>query len=381
MKRPDLFLYLILIIFTACSKNAPYQEEFIPDLNYTQPGIPAVNVKDFGAKGDGNANDDTAISMAMKMAHEKRIALFFPPGIYKTKLILLYDSLNIIGIKRKGRFVDYSGTLIRGLINCNSRKNITISDLNIDSRGQLLSSDDAAALNSGIVAGNQPLYHVFSNIALLGGGYNDYKHGILCQAGSGIQMDNIYVSAFYHGIAVRCSDVSINGISADYCGFTSIVIKSAETLNDLVQNVSVKNVAINGDTNDKYRRGGVVMVISYTNISLTQNIKIDSISSINGGIGAVNIEQDAGLVKNIDIANCFALNCGDNNSRAAFDIIGGTNITYTNCHTVNCRGIGFRSSNSPVNLVVKSSFESGSIVKNWSGTFKYLQLNGTEIIK
>jgi len=119
--------------------------------------------------------------------------------------------------------------------------------------------------------------------------------------------------------------------------------------------------------------------MSYNAKSLTENVTVDSVSSVNGSVGAVNVEQDSGLVRNIHISNCFARNCGERNTRAAYDITGGTDISYTNCQTDNCTGIGFRSSNNPVNLVVKDCYESRSHVFPWMGTYKYLQLNGVEI--
>ena len=366
-----LLISMIACCLFACGKTAtePLSEAIYPRLN----------VKDFGAKGDGFTNDDTAISRALRAANEKKLPLFFPAGKYLARIILPNDSLIIFGEKARGRFFDSSGTVILGLLNCNLKKHIRISDLSIDARGRLLITDDAA-LTSGTTPGNQPLDHEFSNIAILGNGYNEYKHGILCFSGSGIQMSNIYVSSFYHGIALRCSNAALSEISTEYCGFTSIVVKSADSLNNHAKNVSIRRVSIYGDHTDPFRRGGVILIISYNAKSITENITVDSVSSVNGGVGAVNVEQDSGLVRNISISNCFAWNCCDRITRATYDIYGGTNISYTNCNTVKSAGAGFRSSNNPVNLVVRSCYESQSRFP-WIGSFTYLQLNGMELYR
>lgn len=48
-------------------------------------GAPAVNVKDFGAKGDGVTDDAAAITAADDYAAARRLPVFFPPGSYRIK--------------------------------------------------------------------------------------------------------------------------------------------------------------------------------------------------------------------------------------------------------------------------------------------------------
>ena len=368
--RMNKILIAFLILAFSCTKNS--------DTPIDQPAL-RINVKDYGAKGDSTTDDNAAITAAMMAAHQKQLPLYFPAGKYNARIQLSFDSLQIIGEARPGSSWT-NGTIILGLVDCNYKKNTTIQDLGIDSRNRLLPGDDAA-LTSGQQAGDQPLVQTFRNIALIGGGFNDFKHGILCQAGSDIRISNIVVSNFYHGIAIRCSNVAIDTVSASYCGFTSIVIKSAQGKNSLTQNVTVKNVTITGDSTDVYRRGGAVLVQSYNDESKSQNITIDNVKSIWGGEAVVEVQQLAGTVQNVSISNCYGQSCGDNPTRSAYDIIGGINITFTNCNTVNSNGFGFRSAGKAVNLVVKSSSESGSAAGAWLGNYKYLQLNGVEIIK
>lgn len=343
-------------------------------------GPNVVNVLDYGAKADGTSNDSAAIAAAMTAAHAKKLPLYFPSGKYLARIQLLYDSLILEGEQQPASDWN-SGTIISGLIDCNKKRYISIKYLGIDSRGKLLSGD-AAALSSGSGLDNQPLYQSFTNLSLIGDGYAQFKHGILCQAGSDITLRNIYVSDFYHGVALRCSNVDADTIQAEFCGFTSVLIKSAEDKNNLTQNVNIRNVKIVGDPANVFRRGGVVLIQSFSPGSLTQNIFIDKVSSSWGGVGVVNVEQLPGsTVRNVSVSNCYGEYCGDKRIRASYDINGGTDITYTACNSVQAFGIAYRSTGAPVNLSLRNCNESFSRVAPWYGVFKYLQLNGVEIIK
>lgn len=89
-----------------------------------------------------------------------------------------------------------------------------------------LGANDDAALTSGVIADTLVLNQQFKNISIIGDGYTTYKHGMLCQAGSGIIIRNVTVSSFHHGIAIRSGDVHIDSVNTYNCGFTSIVVKS-----------------------------------------------------------------------------------------------------------------------------------------------------------
>ncbi|MDP3665106.1 MAG: glycosyl hydrolase family 28-related protein, partial [Sediminibacterium sp.] len=135
--------YLILLLFWGCSKSnhAPKQE---PDI-YIQ-----VNVKDFGALGNGIANDTHAFELAMDIADSLKLPVYVPVGIYKARVQLSHDSLRIIGQRQPGADVT-SGSIILGLIDCNYKKYVSVENIGIDSRGQLRATDDAA-LTSGVYA-------------------------------------------------------------------------------------------------------------------------------------------------------------------------------------------------------------------------------------
>jgi hypothetical protein len=369
-QRIALICVLALFIPYACSK---------PLVNPVLNTGDFVNVKKYGAKGDGIADDTEAVSRAMEQAAINKHPLYFPSGKYPVRLIVKFDSLQIIGEEQPIDNWD-QGAIILGLINCNNKKNIHIENLGIDTRNRL-SISDQAGLSSGDIADSLPLNQSFTNVSLIGDGTRYNKHGVLCEAGSGISLKNIRVSEFYHGIAIRCSNVIADNIVATYCGFTSVVVKSAQEKNSAVNNIFISNVFIYGDPSDLYRRGGMVLIQSFSSESLTSDVIINYVSSTWGGEAIVKVQQLAGGVQNVRINNCNGLNCGDSQQRAAYEIDGGKNIRIENCSTVDAFGTGFRSINNPQNLVVKNCFESGSKAGSWSGSFQYLQLNGIELIK
>lgn len=362
--------YITLFILVGCTKTTSTFYDQIPTI--------VINVKQYGAKGDGISNDSAAFSNAMKDAKLMHLPLFIPNGYYNTNLILTADSLKIIGESQPDELLE-SGTIIKGFINCNSKKNILITNLGIDSRGKL--ANEVAALNSGYGLDSSKLYQVFSNITLLGDGYIDYKHGILCQNGGNNLIRNIIISKFYHGIAIRSSNINIENIKVISCGFTSIIVKSANSSNAHVENVNINNINIIGNPSNVYEMGGAILVQSYNNESKINNIQINNIKCTYAGIACVAVQQVNGKIEDIIINNCISKNQGDNMDRACFDFDGGSNIIVSNCLAQNSNGYGYRSSIKTQNIQVINCFEKSSKICPWIGNFNFLQLNGIVIKK
>eukprot|EP01137_Pigoraptor_chileana_P008954 Opistho-2@56506 len=374
MRSKVLYIVLLLAGFSCRKEELPLIHPVI------QRESTDINVKDFGAMGNGVTDDTQAFNHAMRKADSLHARLFIPIGRYLVNLKLSYDNLSITGEQQSSD--DFSnGTVIMGSINCNQKKNTSISHLGIDARGRLKPTDDAA-LQSGTDADSVRLTQSFSHISLVGDGYADYKHGILCQSGSGITIKNIRLFNFYHGIAIRSSHVKIDSVYASSCGFTSVVVKSGDRLNAHTEDVSIDHITITGNPSNPYQMGGTVMVMSAENISRTNNISISNINSWHGGYSCISIQELKGTVENISVNNCISDAQGDNSSRACYDIMGGKNISFNNCSSFNAKGYGFRSTaSSSNNIKVSNSFESKSRKGAWVGTFSYLQLNGKEIIK
>jgi hypothetical protein len=365
-----------LLLF-GCSNKTIEKPATGPRIPMDAPGF--VNVRDYGATGKPGTDDTQAFNLAMKAADSLHKAVYIPIGIYEADLVLTADNLKIIGEKQPDEMLA-GGTVIKGKINCNRKKNITIENLAVDSQGEL-GPADAAAVFSGDGADTLVLNQTFRNLTIIGDGYTSYKHGMLCQVGTGITMRNIIVVNFYHGIAIRSGNVSVDTVYSLNCGFTAIVVKSADGANRLTENVSLNHISIDGNPNDPYSRGGIVLVQSFDPVSITRNVRVQNVTSKNGGIGCVVVEQRNGMVDQVLIENCNSNNQGDIATRACYDVAGGSNITFRNCAATNSRGFGFRSMGDVSNVRVENSYEHHSGAGSWTGTFRYLQLNGVEIIK
>lgn len=371
-KQVYLFLIALVYLFISCSKDnnsKSSQVEYIVPAKY-------ISVKNFGVIGDGKSDETAAFAKAQDYAYANKIALFIPNGYYKINLELKYDSLYIFGenkpIIQSNSLVN--GAVIIGTINSKNKKFIQIENLGVWSQSD--------AIITGDQLGNKPLYQKYFNLELLGTGYFGYKHGLLCQSGSNINIEKVTVTSFFHGIAIRTSNVNIKNTIANKCGFTSIVVKSAMGGNEFAQNVNIEDVIINGDSTDAYARGGTILVQSYDDNCYTKNITINNVKSYHGGVGTVLIEQRKGRVDSVNINNCYSYKSGDNPIRASFDVTGAaSNIYFNNCNSSFSNAIGYRTNKDATNIRVIKSFENGSKVAPYEGPFKFLELNNIILIQ
>ena len=368
----NILLVIAVTLIVSCSKNdntKSNQDAYIIPAKY-------ISVKNFGVIGDGKSDETAAFAKAQDYAYANKIALFIPNGYYKINLELKYDSLYIFGenkpITRSDSLVN--GTVIIGTINSKNKKFIQIENLGVWSQSD--------AIITGDELGNKPLYQKYLNLELLGTGYFGYKHGLLCQSGSNINIENITVTSFFHGIAIRTSNVNIKNTIANKCGFTSIVVKSAMGGNEFAQNVKIEDVIINGDSTDVYSRGGTILVQSFDDNCYTKNITINNVKSYHGGVGTILIEQRKGRVDSVNINNCYSYKSGDNPIRATFDVLGAaSNIYFNNCNSSFSNAIGYRTTKDAINIRVIKSFENGSKVAPYEGPFKFLELNNNILIQ
>ncbi len=56
-----------------------------------------VNVRDFGARGDGNTDDTSAFERAIAAAKQQGLAVFAPRGLYRTTRTLVVENISITG--------------------------------------------------------------------------------------------------------------------------------------------------------------------------------------------------------------------------------------------------------------------------------------------
>jgi polygalacturonase len=362
--------YFFCLVFLSCHK-----EEVIETITLL-PLQQGVNVMEQGARADGISDDSPAFEKAMQIANLQKLPVVVPAGKYRADILITFDGIQLVGQGQPDWHFS-QGTIIIGTINCNNKKNVEIRNVGIDGRN----IKTAAALTSGDGEDSIELHQKFTHLSLIGSGYHAYNHGILCQTGRKIFISNVLVKNFYHGIAIRSGGVVVDSVEAISCGFTSIIIKSAENKNRLTRDVTIKNVNVSGNAHNPFERGGTIMVQSYEDNSITENIYIGKVKSKDAGVSAIAIDESKGKVRNVLIEDCYAVNQGDVSERACFDIRGGSNITLKNCSSSQARGTGFRCSGATEKVRAEQCYESGSGVRPWWGSFSYLQLNGQEIIK
>lgn len=367
------WMIMLFMMLFACHKSSEYSPSLLTRPFYDSL---AINVKAFGAKADGINDDTPAFEKAMESANLLGKRVFVPMGRYKANIKILYDNIIIVGEAQPNKNLK-EGTVIVGSINANNKKNIEIANLGIDARSVLNWVD--AALDAGVYLDTTPLNHIYNHITLVGPGFHAKNHGILCQSGPSMIIKNILVADFFHGIAVKSSDIQLDSIKADNCGFTSIVIKSDEGGKQITQNINVNHVTINGDKKESSRKGGAIMVQSAYKNSLTSDVLIQNVYSNYGSVGALLIEQLQGVVNNVQVKNFKADNPVASNIRAAFDIYGGSNIVLNTCTSIQSLGYGFRTAGVISNIRVEKSFESGSRGSAYYGNFNFLELNGRVI--
>ncbi|MFM9020935.1 MAG: glycosyl hydrolase family 28-related protein [Sediminibacterium sp.] len=352
------------------------QKEELMETMTLLPLQQGVNVMEQGAKADGVSDDSPAFEKAIRLANSLKLPVVVPAGRYRADIRIGYDGIQIVGQGQPSASFKY-GSIILGSINCNNNKNIKIQHLGIDASNAQV----AAALSSGDGEDSVDLNHKYLNISLQGGGYQKFNHGILCQTGRQIKIQKILVKNFYHGIALRSGAVTLDSIEAISCGFTSIIIKSAEGKNARTRDIVINNVKISGDADNPYERGGMILIQSFDNNSLTENIEINKISSRFAGVSSLSIDQSQGTVRHIKIKDVNSSYQGHDSGTACFDINGGSDILLSNCSSYQARGTGFRCSGNAERVRAEQCYESGSGVRPWWGNFSYLQLNGQEIIK
>jgi len=365
-----LVYIFLLLVATGCKKEQEAEFYVLPPLGE------GVNVMETGAIANGIQDDTPAFEKAMRIADSLHLPVIIPAGTYRANIRIPYDNITLSGQLQPSASFRF-GTRIIGSINCNNKKNITLQQLGVDNSQQKA----VAAIIAGDGVDTIPLHHQYKNITIIGGGYADYTHGILCQTGGEISMHRILVKNCYHGIAIRSSNITADSIEAISCGFTSIIIKSAESNNAITRNISVKQVTITGNSSNPFERGGMILVQSFADNSLTENIEIRDVNSTNGGVAAISIDQTKGKIQQVKVYNCIANRQGDISDRACYEVKGGSQILFNNCSSIQARGTAFRCSGNATQVRVEQCFESASGAAAWQGNFSYLQLNGVEIIK
>jgi len=258
-----------------------------------------VNVKDFGAVGDGLTDDSTAINAALN-GGSKRV--YIPAGIY-----ILDASL-----------VVYSNTLVYG-----------------DGEATILYTKDAAnvhaMINSDQVNGNLNItlrdFKVDGNKVNQTGGATPYAHGVYMAL-----VDNLLINGVrscnceHHGIHVSNSTTSyrkqrISDCLTDSNGMSGTAISLARNI-----------VITNCHSNDNTRTGFRIESLASNYGALISNC----VASGNGDGGIVPVQDSYGIV----ISNCKLVSNGISGSFDGIRMIAVYDVAISNCYIARNDGSG-----------------------------------------
>jgi hypothetical protein len=230
-----------------------------------------VSVKDFGAVGDGVANDTVAIQAALTAAN----SVFFPEGTYLTDTLTLKANQEVYGCGNSS------------IIKQNTTTGASYGTLYCD-------SGSSSSFISNITIRN---LQVLGQVATQG--FSEFRHLISL-----------------HGVQnVLIDSCSIVGFRGDGILLGSGTSAGQERHN---QNVTISNCLINGVNNDN--RNGI-SVIDGDTIKITNNSF--TFCTRSNMPGPIDLEPDTvsyAIIKNITITNNSFLNCLGNVAQISIDL-------------------------------------------------------------
>ena len=214
-----------------------------------------TNVKDFGAVGDGVADDTNAIATAVALGSQ----VYFPAGTYLTDQIVVTSNTMLVGDGIGSTTLKLNGNVNNNLISINTHSDIRIENMTLNQN-----RDNQTA-----------------------------GHGIRLASVSGITIDNVrIINAYNYGIGAQVGtieDVIIQNVDIDGCGADGIDFKNHNdnNANNVIDNVTIKNIGIGRvDKTGIDVRGPVMMSNIY--IELSNASSHDGIRFRPGELGATN---------------------------------------------------------------------------------------------
>lgn len=171
------------------------------------------------------------------------VTLELPAGTFAiNNVIFLYDNVTIRGAGKptinaaKDGFE--GGTILQGgQLNFNSQRGIAVSDLGVDVSG--VSTD---GMGSGSDADGDQYLNI-QNVAMLG---TTGWHALLLTSGGNNIVRNLSGYKFSHCCAMRCSNSDVDGVYAEDCDTSAVIIKGAGAQN--AHNNNVRGVLNVGTT-------------------------------------------------------------------------------------------------------------------------------------
>jgi putative cofactor-binding repeat protein len=176
-----------------------------------------LNIRDFGATGDGKTDDAAAINRALKAAHGQVKNLYFPAGVYlcnnadKDGHILLFEASGMSGVRLYG---DSNATRITTSLNSGStllyiwayarNEGLTIKNIFFENTHQLIRSTTQGLFFQGTKGQN------FNNLTITGCRFEGFSNAVGGQGVNGWTINkNTFGSPRGHDNAKNDSDPAV----------------------------------------------------------------------------------------------------------------------------------------------------------------------------
>lgn len=247
-----------------------------------------LNVKDYGAKGDGITIDTKSLQAAIEECSLKGGTVYFPPGKYLAGTLILKSNVDIYLA---------NGAIILGSPNIKDYKDIEIefkSYNNIFLRHSLLFAQKAENISirgEGIIDGQGGYFEV--NTKIKPDRYKNRPFIIRFVECKNVRIENITMmnSAMWMQHYLACEDLIIHGIK---------VINHANQNNDMIDIDGCKNVVISDCIGDSDDDG---ITLKSTSNRITENVVISN-CVVSSHCNAIKLgTESSGGFRNITISN------------------------------------------------------------------------------
>ena len=400
MKR---LLFILLLFPLFVQAQTPYYSKYtgkkIDTLLTNVDNAKVFNVKSYGAKGDGIANDLPAfIAACADAAAVGGGVIYAPSGKYKLADghggLYPLDGVSIVGDAPATYLPDsYSfagGTLIMGNIgiyhNGTSVRNVSL----IDSTAPQIIGISTGSSNTTI-----------DNVTIVGWRANNPNHGILVGAGQNTNITNLKVYRCYHGLAIRASDVVVNNFFAQDCGGSGITIASGT--GEVNKNIILSNVIVTSKhdtTGDGLwilmeGDGEAIQNVSVSNFAIDtvagQGIYINSNRADSAQWRMKNISINGGVIQHVGggglstyrASNVSVSNVRVNHASSGFGLWQSKNFIFSNCLSDTTYSFGWTNDGGSQNIKIYNGtyvYSGGSAINDAEGAFVVEQINGTDLI-
>jgi hypothetical protein len=258
-----------------------------------------VNIKDFGAIGNGIENDLISFNNAVASIPASGGTLYIPNGVYysATGFTIQRDNITVIGEAmprtNTGNTSLIGGTILQGrfLIDGN---NIKVENIGVDFGITYSNARRSGQGGDALVIHNVAQTSILKNVTVnnvIGlirlGDFNDSQaafHAILLESIQYGQANNITGIGGWFGIVIKATDFNVNGATTKENDAVGFYLKSnsyAPVARVNINNVNVSNFSA---------RGNVGFLVQSSNAEL-QTVSVNNVN-VNGGSTAFRVESE-----------------------------------------------------------------------------------------